>query len=170
MVRNRAKHHIFVVDRNIFAEPYFCTLTFSNILYRYYHSYTKRYAQAVSYNSLQYLQKHCVVGLQRHITLKNGEIHYRIYLFAEDFEVMLSLIWSNFFDESPESTSWITEGSSEMKTEDPETHLWMKSSRTQNKNTKKDLQAFNYKVILLKSKLTNIIQLGKEKNQITEFS
>ena len=46
----------------------------------------------------------------------------------------------------------------------------MKSSRTQNKNTKKDLQAFNYKVILLKSKLTNIIQLGKEKNQITEFS
>ena len=46
----------------------------------------------------------------------------------------------------------------------------MKSSRTQNKNTKKDLQAFNYKVILLKSKLTNIIQLGKEKNQITAFS
>ena len=46
----------------------------------------------------------------------------------------------------------------------------MKSSRTQNKNTEKDLQAFNYKVILLNSKLTNIIQLGKEKNQITEFS
>ena len=78
MVLNRTKHHIFVVDRNIFAEPYFCTLTFSNVLYRYYHSHTKRDVQAVSYNSLRYLQKHCVVGLQRHITLKNDEIHYRI--------------------------------------------------------------------------------------------
>lgn len=68
---------IFVVGWNIFAEPYFWTLTFSNILYRYEPSHIKKDAQAVSHSSLQCFEKRWVVGLQQHINLKKLRVPVR---------------------------------------------------------------------------------------------
>ena len=62
------------------------------------------------YCSLQYVEKHRVVGSLRHKNLKNGGIQYR-FLFGEYLKAILYLVESDSFDELPENVSMVTETS-----------------------------------------------------------
>ena len=106
---------------------------------------------------------------------------YRIdFLFYEDLEVILSMIESDSFAESPESVSWLQRYLLKCRLKNlrlAQARNSRKHSRLQvgfsvilHPKTARKHSAFDYELILLKSKLKELVQLIKEKNLITEFS
>ena len=100
------------------------------------------------------------------------------FLFGEDLEEILSWIESDCFHILPEGASMVTETFFEMQNQKPEAHSSKKCFKTFKRNAasfftkpkKEDLHAFDREVILPKSKSKDLIQLRKERNQVTDFS
>ena len=103
------------------------------------------------------------------------------FSFGEDLGVILSLAESDSFDESSENASVVTKKSFEIQSEELKAHSCAECLKTfkasrglqsyfSSKQDEGDLHAFDYGVVLTKSKLKDLIQLSTKKNQIIKFS
>ena len=102
------------------------------------------------------------------------------FLFYEGLEVILSMIESDSFAESPESVSWLQKYLLKCRLKNlrlAQARNSRKLSRLQvgfsvilHQKTARKHSAFDYELILFKSKLKELVQLIKEKNIIIEFS